>query len=371
MDHKDFLILPIVGILIMINIWFLPLIPSFSLVSAYILVRNYESESNKRLVSRVALIFFLLVFLLFIYLPLGGGLLIGLPIFLLNVSAIFICLLLIIDFIIPLREGKSVVSLGFLLYPSLSIILFISHLKRFGNSYTLGAIVSTYNEYVILLAILLSLTMIYLLKLRNDYEREEKAFEEFDSRFVKEKKIFKKDEGNVGTIVLYVTGGLLLITCIYILFTAKDMRYATALFYDLIPSIVLSVWGATFLALSSKHRIADCGYILFGVILLPFFFLNFPRGFSILSLETTIGITRILFGIFFTLILLGYDMRLIPRKGLIEYSIYGLSFIPLVSSLIFVTPYINYSHIALVFALLILLKIIVTTGYVYKRIGIE
>lgn len=376
MDSKEILILSVGGILIMVNIWVLPLIPSFSLVSAYILVRYYESESNKRLASSVALICFLLVFLLLIfgiYFPLGGGLsglLIGFPIIILNVSAIFICLLLIIDFSIPLRKVRSIVLLGVLLYPALYIILFIS-LFSFDNFDTIGTFVSIYNEYIILLAVLLSLTLTYLLKLRNDYKCEEKPFEEFDSSFVKGKKIFKTGKENFGPFLLYIVGGFLLTTCIYFLFTAKDMRYAAALFYDLTPSIILSVWSATFIALSSKHKITDWGYIVFGAILIPFFFFNYPHGFPILPIESIIGTIRLLFGISFTLVLLGYDIRRVPRQGLIEYSIYGLSFLPLVFSIILVAVYTISTYLAMIFALLVLFKIIFTARFVHKRIGIE
>lgn len=376
MDSKEILILSVGGILIMVNIWVLPLIPSFSLVSAYILVRYYEFESNKRLASSVALICFLLVFLLLIfgiYFPLGGslsGLLIGFPIIILNVSAIFICLLLLIDFSIPLRKVRSIVLLGVLLYPALYIILFIS-LFSFDNFDTIGTFVSIYNEYIILLAVLLSLTLTYLLKLRNDYKCEEKPFEEFDSSFVKGKKIFKTGKENFGPFLLYIVGGFLLTTCIYFLFTAKDMRYAAALFYDLTPSIILSVWSATFIALSSKHKITDWGYIVFGAILIPFFFFNYPHGFPILPIESIIGTIRLLFGISFTLVLLGYDIRRVPRQGLIEYSIYGLSFLPLVFSIILVAVYTISTYLAMIFALLVLFKIIFTARFVHKRIGIE
>ena len=376
MDSKEISILTVGGILIMVNIWVLPLIPSFSLVSAYILVRYYESESNKRLASSVALICFLLVFLLLIfgiYFPLGGslsGLLIGFPIIILNVSAIFICLLLLIDFSIPLRKVRSIVLLGVLLYPALYIILFIS-LFSFDNFDTIGTFVSIYNEYIILLAVLLSLTLTYLLKLRNDYKCEEKPFEEFDSSFVKGKKIFKTGKENFGPFLLYIVGGFLLTTCIYFLFTAKDMRYAAALFYDLTPSIILSVWSATFIALSSKHKITDWGYIVFGAILIPFFFFNYPHGFPILPIESIIGTIRLLFGISFTLVLLGYDIRRVPRQGLIEYSIYGLSFLPLVFSIILVAVYTISTYLAMIFALLVLFKIIFTARFVHKRIGIE
>ncbi len=374
MDHKEILILPVVGILIMVNIWILPLIPSFSFVSAYILVQNYGYESNKRLASRVALIFFLLVFLLLIFafsLPLGGGLLIGFPLFILNVSAIFLCLLIIIDFIIPLKRRKSTVLFGVLFYLSLSIIIFISFLISLGGFDTIGTIVSLYTGYIILLAILLSLALICLLKLRKDYKREEILFEGFDSSFVKKEIIFKMDKENFGSFMLYFIGGLFLSTCIYFLFVEKDMRYTRALFNDLFPLIPILTWCATFLGLSSKHKISDLGFIIFGAIFLPFFFSPSFYDLHLFTTETMLGIIRVLLGISFTLILLGYDIRRIPRKGLIEYSIYGLSFIPLVSSLIFVTPHITHPHLALIFALLILFKTIVTTGYVYKRIGIE
>ncbi len=54
------------------------------------------------------------------------------------------------------------------------------------------------------------------------------------------------------------------------------------------------------------------------------------------------------------------------RKGFIEYGIYGLSFIPLISSLISVGFGAVFPHFSLIFASLVLLKIFLTFLYVTK-----
>lgn len=159
----------------------------------------------------------------------------------------------------------------------------------------------------------------------------------------------------------------MLMVIVYTVFSTTIIRNLLTELYAL---VALSAWAATFLALSSKHKISDLGFIIFGAIFLPFFFFPSFYDLHLFTTESMLVIIRVLLGISFTLILLGYDIRRIPRKGLIEYSIYGLSFIPLASALIFTSTYIDHPYIAPIFALLVLIKILFTAGYVYKRIGV-
>ncbi len=317
MKHEDILILLTAGVFLGLDFTnkFFFLFPASSLVSAYILVRFYDSQSDfhRWLGSRIALFLFLLSSVLLLYF---------------------------------IHYPHPFVGLGVLLI--LIPVLFLS-----GIGSIICVIIVIYGFTIIL-------------KNRDKYiENNTNLEKKCDAPL-------KMEKENFSCFFLYVMGGFMLVMGTYLLFlptTSTHSRGGFTYGVEQLTMILVSVWATMFLALSSKHKLADVGYIVFGGILIPFVF-YFPHVFTNLSVESIIRITRILFGIFFTLILLGYDIRRIPREGLIEYSIYAMSFIPLVSSLVFVTPRISHPHIAVIFALLILLKIIFTTGYVYKRIGI-
>ncbi len=324
MKHEDILILLTAGVFLGLDFTnkFFFLFSASSLVSAYILVRFYDSQSDfhRWLGIRIALFLFLLSSVLLLYLihyphPFEGlgVLLILIPVLFLNGIGSIICVIIIIYSFTVILQNK-----GDLQY-------------------------------------------------KDEHIEDNTDLEEKNNPYI------EMEKENFAGFFLYIMGGFILVIGTYFLFLTTTSTHSRGDFIygvEQLTMILVSVWATMFLALSSKHKLADVGCIVFGGILIPFVF-YFPHVFTNLSVESIMGITRLLFGIFFTLILLGYDTRRIPREGIIEYGIYGMSFIPLVSSFIFVTPYISHPHITMIFALLILLKIIFTAGYVYKRIGIE
>lgn len=356
MDRKDIWILLVIGVFLGLNMTF-PVIPSFSLVTAYILARYYEygSEMSWREVGgRIALSSFLL-FYLSLFLPQYNFSPFIVALFIpFIIGGVVICFIIIIYRFLELKKGY-IIPLAFLV----SIILYFTLMLNY-------MIIAT----SILTSIIISSALYRLLVIQKKKGGRYNILKNNDKKPEKTKTI---KEEKFTSFMMYIMGGMMLAGIIYLLLISpRRITYGSKLFRDLLPLIGLSVWGATLLALSSEHKLADIGYVAFGGVLIPFFaFLQFHREYPLLPLESILVIIRVLLGVSFTLILLGYDMRRIPRKGLIEYSIYGLSFLPLVLSLILVAVNNVSSFLTLIFALLVLVKVILTAGYVYKRIGVE
>ncbi len=357
MERKEYWMLIGIGALLSISSVSY-LIPILAFIPAYLLVRYFDLTSGK-----IALLLFLMSVLLFsgvgflesqsvILIGLGGLILIALLVLLMILIGILICLIGILNKLIDMRGKQTLV--GILLSPIVGFSLWLSSINLL-----LWAIPT-----VILLVIILSSAASY-------FYRKNKLSKSFYKGTTK-KNTLKKREEDFGLFFMYILGGIFLTFSVYWMGEVEEPL-------ELISIAGLSVWATTLTALSSKHKLSDIGYVLFVIILLPFFvpplIINGGDLFFIISstigVESTFGVYRIIIGFAFTLLLLGYDIRRVPLEGLIEYSIYGLSFLPLILLLILVAVNTISTYLAMIFALLVLFKIIFTAGYVYKRIGIE